>query len=307
MKWVTYSTATGDRVGIVRDALIHPVDDQRSLLELVRSGEATMTALGEAATEHGEPVRLDEVTLRSPLEPTAVRDFLCFLDHYRNATLNPDLPPIWDQQPPFYFSNPHATLGPADAVPVPPGCEMFDFELEVAAVVGQDGANIHPDKADDYIFGYMIFCDWSARDLQLSEMEFGLGPTKGKDSANTFGPMLVTVDELDDRRSDKGFDLSMKAWVNDDLVTDGSLNQLDWSFAEMVAHASRGTRIRAGDIVGSGTVPTGCLLEHAMKDGADFRGWLKPTDRVRLEVERLGVLEMTVTDGPPLHPTRATN
>ncbi len=311
MKWVSYRTTTNgadnEHVGVVNDDVIHRVDDTRPLLDLIRSGAATMTSLAESAIERAEPVSFDDVTVLAPLTPPSVRDFLCFLDHYRNCTLNQDLAPIWEQQPAFYFSNPHATLGPADHVPVPPGCNMFDFELEVAAVVGADGANLHPDEADDYIVGYMILCDWSARDLQLAEMEFGLGPAKGKDSANTLGPMLVTADELEGRRSGKGFALSMRAWVNDELVTDGSLDQLDWSFAEMVAYASRGTVVRAGDVIGSGTVPLGCLLEHAMRDGDDFRGWLEPGDRVRMEVEGLGSLEMDVAEGQALHPVRASD
>ncbi|MFK7918493.1 MAG: fumarylacetoacetate hydrolase family protein [Ilumatobacter sp.] len=306
MKWVTYDNAGTARVGIVHGNAIHDVDDDRTLLELLRAGPDVMNAVADAASRATPTTPFDQAVLHAPLDPPSVRDFLCFLDHYRNATLNPDLAPIWSEQPAFYFSNPHATIGPATPAPVSPGCDMFDFELEVACVIGTDGANLHPDEAEAHIAGYTIFCDWSARDLQLAEMQFGLGPTKGKDGATTLGPTLVTADELADRRSGKGFDLSMRAWVNDELVTDGSLAQLDWSFAEMVAHASRGTEVRVGDVIGSGTVPMGCLLEHAMRDGEDFRGWLAPGDRLRVEVELLGTLDLVVADPPTLHPTRST-
>lgn len=306
MKWVTFEHNGNARVGIVQNSAIHGSGDDRTLLELLRSGPEAMAAVAKAAGSAAPAAAFDEANLLAPLEPPSVRDFLCFLDHYRNATLNSDLAPIWTEQPAFYFSNPHATIGPNDPAPISPGCDMFDFEVEVACVIGIDGANLHPDDAEAHIAGYTIFCDWSARDLQLTEMQFGLGPTKGKDGATTLGPMLVTADELADRRAGKGFNLTMRAWVNDELVTDGSLAQLDWSFPEMVAHASRGTEVKVGDVIGSGTVPMGCLLEHAMRDGEDFRGWLAPGDRVRIEVELLGSLDLVVADPPPLHPIRST-
>lgn len=307
MKWVTYSGPTGDRVGVVADQGVYAADTDRSLLELITAGPDTLPALAVDALAGQPDQEFSYALLRSPIQPACVRDFLSFLDHYRNATLNTDLAPVWHNQPAFYFSNPWAVAGPADEVPTPPGCHMFDFELEVAAVIGTDGVNLHPDVAHDHIAGFMIFCDWSARDLQLAEMELGLGPSKGKDSANTFGPMFVTADEVLRHRSKKGFDLSMKAWVNDEPVTNGSLSELDWSFGEMIAYASRGTRVRAGDVIGTGTVPMGCLLEHAMRDGADFRGWLEPGDRVRLEVDLLGELDLVVAESPTLHPIRESS
>lgn len=307
MKWITFQGAAGDQVGVVSDGGVYVVDDERTLLDLITSGAETMRTIGASALD-GEPIHpMGEVELCSPVAPNCVRDFLSFLDHYRNATLNPDLAEIWNKQPAFYFSNPWATAGPADPIHISPGSAMFDFELEVAAVIGTGGHHLHPDEAEAHIAGYMIFCDWSARDLQLAEMETGLGPVKGKDSANTFGPMFVTSDELEPHRSKKGFDLGMRAWVNDRQVTSGSLSQLDWSFGEMIAYASRGTHVRAGDVIGSGTVPMGCLLEHAMKDGDDFAGFLEPGDRLRLEVDLLGELDLCVTDPLPAHPIRASS
>lgn len=312
MRWLTrLRPDTADRpapsaVAVTDGRSVFDVADERSLLDLLRAGPDVMADLAAAALDRPPTAALTDVELASPLQPPCLRDFLCFLDHYRNATGNRDLDPTWERQPAFYFTNPHAVLGPADEVPISPGSTMFDFELEVGAVIGSDGANLHPDEAEAHIAGYLIFCDWSARDLQLGEMPLGLGPAKGKDGATTLGPWLVTADELADRRSGKGFELSMRAWINDEPVTEGSLDRLDWSFPEMVAYASRGTWVRAGDVIGSGTVPMGCLLEHAVRDGEDFRGWLAPGDRVRLEVERLGTLDMTLGGAGPVNPMRAT-
>ena len=171
---------------------------------------------------------------------------------------------------------------------------QFDYELEVCAVIGRSGFNIPRGEAEDHIAGYMILCDWSARDLQFTEMAMGLGPAKGKDGANTLGPMLVTPDELESSRSKKGFALSMTAHVNDELVSSGRWDSIDWDFADMITYASRGTWLHSGDVIGSGTVATGCLYEHYAMAPESFRGWLQPGDEVRLEVERLGVLTQRV-------------
>jgi 2-keto-4-pentenoate hydratase/2-oxohepta-3-ene-1,7-dioic acid hydratase in catechol pathway len=304
MRWITHQTNGAPKAAVLSEGRTHDLDDDRTLLDLLRAGPDAMAEAGTAALDRPHTGVLDELELLAPLEPPAMRDFLCFLDHYRNATLNQDLDPAWERQPAFYFTNHHAVYAPSADVPVSPGSTMFDFELEVGAVIGKACANLHPDEAGAHIAGYLIFCDWSARDLQLGEMTFGLGPAKGKDGATTLGPVFVTADELADRRKGKAFDLSMQAWVNGDLVTDGNLSQLDWSFAEMVAYASRGTRLVPGEVIGSGTVPRGCLLEHAMNDGDDFRGWLEPGDQLTLEVELMGRMEATVAEPLPVHPVR---
>jgi 2-keto-4-pentenoate hydratase/2-oxohepta-3-ene-1,7-dioic acid hydratase in catechol pathway len=207
----------------------------------------------------------------------------------------------WLEIPGFYFSNVAAVVGPFDPVPIAPGCEQFDFELEVAAVIGRAGSNLHPDEADDHIVGFTIFNDWSGRDLQIYEMQLGLGPTKGKDSANTLGPMLVTKDELEPFRRGNSYHLEMTAWVNDDEIGHGYMDQMDWSWGEMIAYASRGTRLLTGEVIGSGTVPTGCLFEHFAAGADDFRGFLKPGDIVTFEVEQLGRLRQLVTESLPVH------
>jgi 2-keto-4-pentenoate hydratase/2-oxohepta-3-ene-1,7-dioic acid hydratase in catechol pathway len=202
--------------------------------------------------------------------------------------------PDWYELPVFYFSNPHATVGPCETITAPPGCAELDFELEVAAVVGRPGADLSVADAEQYIAGYCIMNDWSARNLQRREMKLSLGPVKGKDFATTLGPSLVTPDELEPYRAGKAFDLTMLAYVNGREYSRASLSDLHWSFSEMLAYASRGSRIERGDVIGSGTCGAGCILELSLVHGADAYPWLHPGDEVTLEVDRLGSLVTTV-------------
>jgi 2-keto-4-pentenoate hydratase/2-oxohepta-3-ene-1,7-dioic acid hydratase in catechol pathway len=296
MRWVTYADASGhDRAGVVKDSAIHALESGVTVLELLDSGE--LSAAGERAlAAPSEVIAVDGATLRAPLQPRSIRDHVGFLQHIRNCT-GGNIAPGYAEVPTFYFSNTAAVIGPHEDVAVSPGCEQFDYELEVCAVIGRSGFNIPRDDADDYIAGYMMLCDWSARDLQFREMAMGLGPAKGKDGANTLGPMLVSPDELESARSEKGFDLSMTAHVNGEPVSSGRWDSIDWDFADMITYASRGTWLHPGDVIGSGTVPTGCLFEHYAMAPDSFRGWLQPGDEVRLEVERLGVLRHRVVAG----------
>jgi len=226
----------------------------------------------------------------------SVRDFYAFEEHVATArrARGLDMVPEWYEQPVFYFSNPHALVGPDDVVAVPPGCTELDYELEVAAVVGTAGRDLDPDDAEAHLAGFTIMNDWSARDLQRPEMAVGLGPAKGKDFATSLGPTLVPPAALADRRAGKAYDLVMTARVNGREYSRGNLADLHWSFGEMLAHASRGTAVRPGDVIGSGTCGTGCILELSLVHGADAYPWLRPGDVVELEVERLGVLRNTV-------------
>jgi 2-keto-4-pentenoate hydratase/2-oxohepta-3-ene-1,7-dioic acid hydratase in catechol pathway len=182
-------------------------------------------------------------------------------------------------------------------VAVPPGCTWFDYELEVAAVVGRGGSDLHPEEAEAHIAGYTILCDWSARDLQAREMRQRLGPAKGKDSATSLGPWLVTPDELADRRRGNGFDLRMTATVNGRVYSDGNWSTVYWSFGQLLAYASRGTTLRPGDVFGSGTVGRGCILELSGLHGEEEYPWLRPGDEVTLAVERLGELHARIGPG----------
>jgi 2-keto-4-pentenoate hydratase/2-oxohepta-3-ene-1,7-dioic acid hydratase in catechol pathway len=236
-----------------------------------------------------------QVELRSPIvKPTSIRDFYAFEQHVKTANENRgrEVPKQWYEIPVFYFTNHTAIFGPGDVIPYPVGSEKLDYELEVAAVIGKEGKDIKLEEAEDYIFGYMIYNDWSARDIQAQEMAVGLGPAKGKDFAQSFGPYLVTPDELKDRHTGRPgvYDLEMIARVNGKETSRGNWKDIHWSFGEMLARASAGVTLYPGDVIGSGTVGTGCLLEITKGQGP----YLQSGDVVELEIERLGVLRNTV-------------
>jgi 2-keto-4-pentenoate hydratase/2-oxohepta-3-ene-1,7-dioic acid hydratase in catechol pathway len=209
------------------------------------------------------------------------------------------VPEQWYAAPTFYFTNPHALYGPHDSIPVPPGSTVLDFELEVAAVIGREGRDLTPEQARDHIIGYTVFNDWSARDLQSAEMQVGLGPCKGKDTATTLGPYLVTTDELERYRDDEGFlRLALTAEVNGEVVGQDLLSNMSWTFEEMVAYASRGTQVMPGDVLGSGTCGNGgCLAELWGVRGKQTPPPLKPGDTVTLTVEGIGTVSNTVVPG----------
>lgn len=175
----------------------------------------------------------------------------------------------------FYFGNPASLIGHEEPVPIPPGCAMLDFEVEVAAVVGRSCANATVAEASRSIIGFTLMNDWSARDLQRREMRVGLGPAKGKDFATSLGPWLVTKDELESRRAGCAYDIPLTAHVNGAPYTLANLADIYWSFEEMVSFASRGTIIQPGDIIGSGTCGTGCIFELAQTGGSDAYPWLQ--------------------------------
>lgn len=306
MRWVTYTTAAGDdRVGLVDGEEIRALQPGVTLLDLLDAGPDGLSGGGERATASpSEVVSLAGATLLAPLQPRSIRDCTGFLQHLRNCGGQADLG--FDERnhqfPAFYFSNVAAVVGPHDDVAVSPGSERFDYELEVCAVIGTPGSTIALDRAEDHIAGYMLLCDWSARDLQMNEMALRLGPAKGKDGANTLGPMLVTPDEIAPRRSRNAFDLAMTGYVNGELVSEGRWDTIDWGFPDMITYTSRGTTLRPGDVIGSGTVPTGCLFEHFAMNPDGFRGWLQPGDEVRLVVEELGELRQRVVAGVKSEP-----
>lgn len=309
MRWVMYTSADGtERAGLVMDGKIHGLAAGTRVIDLLGDDGEAMDAAAERARENPvDVIDFAGAPLGPPVRPPQLRDFLTFLDHLRNArkALGGEIDKAWDEIPAFYFSNVAAVVGPYDPVAISPGSERFDYELEIAAIIGKEGSDLHPDEADGHIAGFMIFCDWSARDLQMHEMQLTLGPSKGKDGANTLGPVLVTKDELEPYRRGNSYHLEMKGYVNDELVSQGFMDQMDWSWGEVVAYASRGTRVVPGDAICSGTVPTGCLFEHFAVDGPDkFRGWLQPGDVVRLEVEQLGVTRQEILPSKPVHRLR---
>jgi 2-keto-4-pentenoate hydratase/2-oxohepta-3-ene-1,7-dioic acid hydratase in catechol pathway len=239
---------------------------------------------------------LSETRLKAPLPiPRSFRDFYAFEQHVKTARENRGLEmiPEWYEIPVFYFSNHLVFKGPEDEIIRPKECEWLDYELEVACIIGKQGVNILADEADEYIFGYCILNDWSARDLQRKEMKVGLGPAKGKDFSTSIGPWIVTKDELEPHRTRNGYDLSMKAYVNGVHLSNGNMKDLHYSFGQMIERASAGVTLFPGEIIGSGTVGTGCILELGQKT----HRWLLPGDQVELEVEQLGMLRNKISDG----------
>ena len=248
---------------------------------------------------------LAQTRLLAPVEPPTIRDFSVFEQHIEGVIkdANPDatVPPVWHESPFCYFTNPNALTGPGEDIPVPPGCRRLDLELEVAAVIGRSGRNLAPGEAGEHIAGYTIFNDWSARDLQMAEMRLGLGMCKGKDFANTLGPWIVTTDELEEYVDGDRLDLELRAEINGSALGTDTLANMAWSFAELVSYASRGTWIRPGDVLGSGTCGNGCLLELWGRRGRDFHAPLGPGDVVSLHVEGIGTLTNTVVAGAEPH------
>ncbi|SEK55930.1 2-keto-4-pentenoate hydratase/2-oxohepta-3-ene-1,7-dioic acid hydratase (catechol pathway) [Blastococcus sp. DSM 46786] len=310
MRFATWEAEGRVQAGVVEAAGLHALPDGRSILDLVRAGLPAALEAGAAALD-GPAVPLGSVRLLPPLTPPTVRDFVAFEEHVEGivAGNGEAVVPEWYQAPTFYFTNPYALVGAHDDVAVPPGSQRFDFELEVAVVVGRDGASLTPETAREHVFGYTIFNDWSARDLQFREMAVKLGPAKGKDSATTLGPWLVTADELEPYRDADGFlALDMRVSVNGEQLGQDLLSNMGWPFEELISYASRGTEVRAGDVLGSGTCGNGgCLAELWGRHGATAPPPLRPGDVVEMTVEGLGTIRNRVVEGldlPPVAPAR---
>ncbi len=262
------------------------VEALAEIVELLGSGiEPDDDALLEAADlTFGPPI----------LQPASLRDFYAFERHVATMWKRRDMPvpEAWYRLPIFYFSNVSEIRGPGDPVWAPAGSQELDYELEIAALIDTPAKDLAASRGEEAIGGYMLMNDWSARDLQREETAVRLGPAKGKDFATTLGPWLVTPDELADARSDAGYDLAATAEVNGQELSRGRWSDIQFSFGQMIERASADVRLVAGDVIGSGTVGGGCLLE--IKDESGFGRWLQPGDQVTLKVERLGELTSPV-------------
>ncbi|HVM00886.1 MAG TPA: fumarylacetoacetate hydrolase family protein [Egibacteraceae bacterium] len=294
MRVARWRDGTGTEwVGTLEEARLQPVER----VEGARQGDAAVVALASAGARPGlagPPVDPGGVRLLAPVrQPPSVRDFSAFEQHVATARAarGEAVPAEWYDLPVFYFSNPHAVHGPDEEV-LRPQTTKLDYELEVAAVIGRDGRDLDEAGALAAIAGYTIFNDLSARDVQAREMRVGLGPAKGKDFASVLGPVLVTPDELDGSRLRPR--AAMIARVNGVEWSRGELADLHHTFADMIVHASRDAVVRAGDVIGSGTVGTGCILELAAAHGAERYPWLAPGDVVELEVAGIGVLRTPI-------------
>ncbi len=272
---------------------------ERGSVDRVREVEA-QAAAGRLPAQVGDKstfLPIATTVLAAPIpQPPSMRDGYAFRQHVETARRNRGLEmiPEFDQFPVFYYTNHLSVTGPGDVFVEDLHTERLDYELEAAVVLGSGGRTLSVKQADDAIFGLTIMNDWSARALQMEEMKLSLGPAKGKDFATSLGPYLVTLDELapHTRNTDRGrvFDLGMRAFVNGVHLSSGNLADMTWTFAEIVARASYGVSLRAGEVIGSGTCGTGCLLEL---NGSKITNnlWLKPGDEVVLEVDHLGKLE----------------
>lgn len=250
----------------------------------------------------------NSVSVLAPVpNPTSCRDGYAFRQHVAAARRNrkAEMIPQFDEYPIFYFTNHNSIQGPGEIVCMPDHFDKLDFELEAAIVICKSGRNISAAEADEYIAGLMIMNDLSARTLQMEEMLLNLGPAKGKDFATVIGPMLVTLDELEEfeipckeNHTGKAWNLPMKCSVNGVPVSAGNLGDMDWTFAEIIERCSYGVNLFPGDVIGSGTVGTGCFLElngtGKLNDPSYQEQWLQEGDVVEMEIEGLGVLSNTI-------------
>src|SRR6478609_4677617 len=314
MKLATY-TASGveePRVGVVDTDVIYPFPVGWTMRDVIEAGLGAAAELaGSARAEAG--LRLSDVRLVAPLKPASVRDFVAFEEHVQGVRQAIEgtsaVPEAWYDAPTFYFTNPHAIIGPDDEVAFPAASQARDLELEVAVVVGKAGTALTATEAADHVFGYTIMNDWSARDVQGREMQVGLGPAKGKDFATSLGPWIVTSDEIEPYRDADGFlDLCCTVTVNGDEIGRDLLSNMGWTFETMIAYASRDSVVEPGDVLGSGTVGHGgCLAELWGRRGQQDPPPLQPGDVVTLTVDGLGSLTNTVgvaAPAPVLPPVR---
>lgn len=282
-----------------------------NILELMRGGDEALNK----AREIEKQLLAKDFSAETPSKmlapvphPTSCRDAYAFRQHVASARKNRgvDMIPEFDEFPIFYFTNHNAVIGEGDVDVELDHLHKLDFELEVAIVVGKYGKNVSAEEADDYIFGYTIMNDFSARLLQMEEMKLNLGPAKGKDFATVIGPWLVTPDELEEYKisTPKGniYKLSMKAFHNGKQVSQGNTKDITYSFAEILERISYGVEIQPGEVIGSGTVGTGCYLElngtwanEAKAKGEEFEPiWLKDGDEMTLEITGLGTLKNNI-------------
>ena len=281
------------------------IDFFQSSNDLIQQTEKQLSKIADNSLSV-EPVK--DYTLLAPVpRPTSCRDGYAFRQHVESARRNRGVEMIkeFDQYPIFYFTNHNAVQGPGDVYCMPDHFQQLDFELEVAIVIGKEGRNIKAKDADAYIAGFTIMNDLSARKLQMEEMLLNLGPAKGKDFSTVIGPWLVTPDELSaylvpakQGHVGNNYNLSMKCWVNDKLVSEGNVKDMDWTFAEIIERCSYGVTIFPGDVIGSGTVGTGCFLElngtGKLHDPNYQPQWLQANDTVKMTIDGLGTLVNTI-------------
>lgn len=318
MKLVTYSKQGREQLAILVNNTLYDTNSINAALpstmkEMLNDWEK----LSEIAKKADEELKggqqaagtaFESAIIMPPVPyPTSCRDGYAFRQHVAAARRNRKVDMIaeFDQYPIFYFTNHNAIQGPGDILCMPDHFQKLDFELEAAVVIGKKGRNVKAEDADNYIAGYMIMNDMSARTLQMEEMLLNLGPAKGKDFSTVIGPMLVTPDELEqykkpakENHTGNSYNLGMRCWVNGVLVSEGNMGDMDWTFAEIIERCAYGADILPGDVIGSGTVGTGCFLElngtGKLNDPGYKEQWLQDGDVVEMEIDGLGHLKNTI-------------
>ena len=316
MKLVTYLKEDHDQLALLVDGLLYDTDILHPDLpismamflnywdDVMPLALACERRIKEGMVRNVLATPFHDATVLAPVpHPTSCRDGYAFRQHVAAARRNRkvDMIPEFDQFPIFYFTNHNSIQGPGEIICMPDHFEKLDFELEASVVICRSGRNIKAGSADDYIGGLMIMNDMSARRLQMEEMLLNLGPAKGKDFSTCIGPMLVTTDELQtyeipckEGHAGKNWNLNMTCKVNGVEVSRGNLGDMDWTFAEIIERCSYGVNLFAGDVIGSGTVGTGCFLElngtGKLNDPDYKEQWLQPGDVVEMEIDALGLL-----------------
>jgi len=319
MKLVSYIKDGHEQLGVLVNELVYAMEvlhpdlpGTMSMFLNYWEDSYPVAQAGEILLREGRTstraIPVKELQLLSPVPfPTSCRDGYAFRQHVAAARRNrkAEMIPEFDQYPIFYFTNHHSVSGPGPVSCMPDHFEKLDFELEVAIVICKGGRNIMAKDADEYIGGLMIMNDFSARRLQMEEMLLNLGPAKGKDFSTTLGPWLLTPDELEsfvipakENHIGKNWNLEMKCRVNGQQVSKGNAGDMDWTFAEIIERVSYGVDLYPGDVIGSGTVGTGCFLElngtGKLNDPNYQEQWLQPNDVVELEIDGLGILSNTI-------------
>lgn len=319
MKFVSHLQESKEKAAVLHDGALYNTKDLDNdlpvtMLEMLQDWENNLAIAKQAmsAVASGDlkvnTTRFDEARILAPVpRPTSCRDGYAFRQHVAAARRNRGVDMIaeFDQYPIFYFTNHNAVQGPGPIECMPDHFEKLDFELEVAVIVGKKGRNITAAEADGYIAGYCIMNDMSARTLQMEEMLLNLGPAKGKDFSTVIGPWMITPDELEPFRIPakedhigNNYDLKMTCKVNGVQVSEGNMGDMDWTFAEILERCAYGADILPGDVIGSGTVGTGCFLElngtAKLNDPDAVPQWLQDRDEVVLEVEQMGILSNTI-------------
>ena len=320
MKLISYLKEEHDQLAVLINDMVYDMDvlhpDLPNSMSMFLNywedsfpvAQAGELMLREGSRTSNRGIPLTDVQLLAPVPfPTSCRDAYAFRQHVAAARRNRKVPmiPEFDQYPVFYFTNHHSIQGPGEIRCMPDHLEKLDFELEAAILICKHGRNIKAGEADEHIGGLMIMNDLSARKLQMEEMLLNLGPAKGKDFSTAAGPWIVTLDELEEfavapkeNHIGKSWNLSMRCYVNERQVSEGNLSDMDWTFAEIIERASYGVDLYAGDVIGSGTVGTGCFLElngTAKLEDPNFpEQWLLAGDVVEMEIDGLGKLTNTI-------------